>query len=189
MGAALAVCAWLRGAEVTAICGPGVSVFLPRGVQRRNVTNAREMYEAARGLWPDMDMGMFTAAVADFSPAPLGERKFKKSEAPDGFSLDFRPNPDILHSLAAVRRPGQKVLGFAAETAPDMDALLPLARAKLARKKADLLAANRVNAVDSGFGTPTNSMAVADARGREEIWPSQSKADVAWELCTWLLRI
>lgn len=93
------------------------------------------------------------------------------------------------NSLAAVRRPGQKVLGFAAETAPDMDALLPLARAKLARKKADLLAANRVNAVDSGFGTPTNSMAVADARGREEIWPSQSKADVAWELCTWLLRI
>ena len=81
------------------------------------------------------------------------------------------------------------MLGFAAETAPDMDALLPLARAKLARKKADLLAANRVNAVGSGFGTPTNSVAVADARGREEIWPSQSKADVAWELCTWLLRI
>ena len=189
MGSALAVCAWLRGAEVTAICGPGVSAFLPRGVQRHDVTNAHGMYEAARGLWPDMDMGMFTAAVADFSPAPLGERKFKKSEAPDGFSLDFRPNPDILHNLAAVRRPGQKVLGFAAETAPDMDALLPLARAKLARKKADLLAANRVNAVGSGFGTPTNSMAVADARGREEIWPSQSKADVAWELCTWLLRI
>ena len=189
MGSALAVCAWLRGAEVTAICGPGVSAFLPRGVQRHDVTNAHGMYEAARGLWPDMDMGMFTAAVADFSPAPLGERKFKKSEAPDGFSLDFRPNPDILHNLAAVRRPGQKVLGFAAETAPDMDALLPLARAKLARKKADLLAANRVTAVGSGFGTPTNSMAVADARGREEIWPSQSKADVAWELCTWLLRI
>lgn len=189
MGAALAVCAWLRGARVTAICGPGVTAFLPKEVQRLEVTGARQMFEAARDVWPSMDMGMFTAAVADFSPEPLGERKFKKSEASGGFSLDFRPNPDILQSLAHSRRPDQKVLGFAAETAPDMEALLPLARAKLARKKADLLAANRVNAPDSGFGSPTNSMAVADARGREEIWPSQSKADVAWELCSWLSRI
>lgn len=192
MGAALAVCAWLRGADVAAVCGPGVTAFLPRGVRRFDVTGAREMYEVAQSLWPDMDMGMFTAAVADFSPdAPEGGcgRKFKKSEAPEGFSLHFSPNPDILQSLAAARRPGQKVLGFAAETTADMDALLPLARAKLARKSADLLAANRVNAPDSGFGAPTNSMAVVDTHGREEIWPSQSKADVAWELCSWLLRI
>lgn len=192
MGAALAVCAWLRGADVAAVCGPGVTAFLPRGVRRFDVTGAREMYEVAQSLWPDMDMGMFTAAVADFSPdAPEGGcgHKFKKSEAPEGFSLHFSPNPDILQSLAAARRPGQKVLGFAAETTADMDALLPLARAKLARKRADLLAANRVNAPDSGFGAPTNSMAVVDTHGREEIWPSQSKADVAWELCSWLLRI
>ena len=66
--------------------------------------------------------------------------------------------------------------------------LLPLAHAKLKGKKADVLAANRVNATDSGFGTATNSMAVVDATGHEEIWPNQSKADVAWELCSWLLR-
>ena len=69
-----------------------------------------------------------------------------------------------------------------------MQALLPLAHAKLQGKKADVLAANRVNATDSGFGTATNSMAVVDATGHEEIWPNQSKADVAWELCSWLLR-
>ncbi|MGE9984296.1 bifunctional phosphopantothenoylcysteine decarboxylase/phosphopantothenate--cysteine ligase CoaBC [Desulfovibrio sp. SGI.169] len=192
MGAALAVCAWLRGAEVAAVCGPGVTAFLPRGVRRFDVTGAREMRDAAQSLWPDMDMGMFTAAVADFSPdPPEGGRglKFKKSEAPEGFSLHFSPNPDILQSLADASRPGQKVLAFAAETTPDMDALLPLARAKLRRKKANLLAANRVNAPGGGFGASTNSMAVVDARGREEIWPSQGKADVAWELCSWLLRI
>ena len=189
MGAALAVCAWLRGAEVTALCGPGVRTRMPQGIARRDVVSARDMFAVAANLWPQMDVGMFTAAVADFSPKPIGGRKFKKSEAPQGFSLDFQPNPDILQSLAEQRSPGQKILAFAAETAPDMHALLPLAHAKLARKKADLLAGNLVNAADSGFGSPTNSMAVVDAKGREEIWPNQSKADVAWELCSWLLRM
>ena len=79
MGAALAVCAWLRGAAVTAVCGPGVSYALPRDLDRRDVTNAREMHAVAAALWPGMDMGIFTAAVADFSPKPLGPHKFKKA--------------------------------------------------------------------------------------------------------------
>ena len=133
---------------------------------------------------------MFTAAVADFSPTPpAGKGKFKKAGAPEGFSIAFRPNPDILQTLAAGRRPEQKVLAFAAETTPDVASLLPLAHAKRARKGADVLAANRVNAADSGFGSPTNSMAVVDASGAEALWPVQSKADVAWDLCSWLLRI
>ena len=188
MGAALAVCAWLRGAEATVVCGPGVRVRLPREIARVDVVSARDMFEAASGLWPQMDMGMFTAAVADFSPQPFGPHKFKKIDAPDGLTVTFTPNPDILRTLAHGRKPGQKVLGFAAETAPDMKALLPLAHAKLQGKKADVLAANRINSTDSGFGTPTNAMAVVDAAGHEEIWPTQSKADVAWELCSWLLR-
>ena len=69
------------------------------------------------------------------------------------------------------------------------DSLLELARGKRARKDADLLAGNRVNSGDSGFGAATNSMAVVDRTGHEEIWPNQSKADVAWELCSWLLRM
>ena len=56
-------------------------------------------------------------------------------------------------------------------------------------KDADLLAGNRVNSGDSGFGAATNSMAVVDRTGHEEIWPNQSKADVAWDLCSWLLRL
>ena len=188
MGAALAVAAWLRGAEVTVVCGPGVRARLPREIARVDVVSARDMFAAAADLWPNMDMGMFTAAVADFSPQPFGPRKFKKVDAPDGLSVSFTPNPDILRTLSHGRKPGQKVLGFAAETAADMQALLPLAHAKLQGKKADVLAANRVNATDSGFGTATNSMAVVDATGHEEIWPNQSKADVAWELCSWLLR-
>lgn len=190
MGAALAVCAWLRGAHVSAVCGPGIDIFLPRDISRYDVGCAKDMFAVARRLWPDMDMGMFTAAVADFSPEPPAkEGKFKKADAASGFSIDFVPNPDILQTLAWERRLHQKVLGFAAETTPDMPALLPLARAKLERKKADLLAANRVNATDSGFAVATNSMAVVDASGKEALWPIQSKADVAWDLCSWLLQI
>jgi phosphopantothenoylcysteine decarboxylase/phosphopantothenate--cysteine ligase len=81
------------------------------------------------------------------------------------------------------------VLGFAAESAPDMQSLLALAREKRADKKADVLAANCINREGSGFGSPTNAVAVTDVRSREEIWPEQSKADVAWDLCSWLLKL
>lgn len=192
MGAALATSAWLRGAEVTAVCGPGVRMRLPVGVTRNDVATASEMFAAARDIWPRMDMGFFSAAVADFSPerpADGGEGKFKKSGAGDGFSLSFTPNPDILKSLAAERRPGQRVLGFAAEIVPDMDSLLGLARLKLAHKGADVVAANPVNAGHGAFGAAEASMAVADRNGHEEIWNARSKADIAWDLCSWLLRI
>ena len=80
MGAALATSAWLRGAEVTAVCGPGCP-DLPAGVERIGVGSAREMFEAASDCWPRMDMGLFCAAVADFSPEPLGPQKFKERRA------------------------------------------------------------------------------------------------------------
>ena len=188
MGAALAAAAWLRGAQVDAVCGPGCPP-LPAGVRRHDVRTAREMFEAARALWPDMDLGAFSAAVADFSPVPWGVGKFKKAGAEEGFSVAFTANPDILRTLSLERRAGQKVLGFAAETAPDMDALMTLVRDKRQRKQADVLAGNAVNAPGCGFGTDSNSMAVADRNGHEERWASQSKADVAWKLWSWLLRV
>jgi phosphopantothenoylcysteine decarboxylase/phosphopantothenate--cysteine ligase len=188
MGAALAVSAWLRGARVTSICGPGSASFLPRCVAVREVCRAEEMFEAAQDVWATADAGIFVAAVADFSPVQVGKEKFKKSSAPQGLNIPFKPNPDILATLAAKRRPEQKVLGFAAESAPDMPTLLALAREKRALKNADILAANRTGG-QGGFGSLTNAMAVTDAKGREEIWPERDKADVAWDLCSWLLKI
>lgn len=192
MGAALATCAWLRGATVTAICGPGVRCGLPAAVTRRDVTGAAEMFDVARDLWPHMDMGFFSAAVADFSPerpADGGQGKYKKSGAPDGLTITFTPNPDILKSLAALRRPGQRVLGFAAEIVPNMESLLPLARLKLERKGADVVAANPVNGGHGAFGAASASMVVVDRKGHEETWNVRHKADIAWDLCTWLLQI
>lgn len=181
MGAAVAVAAWLRGARVEAVCGPGTP-WLPAGITRHDVVSARQMLEAASSVWPLCDAGVFTAAVADFSPVPPADaaRKFKKSDAPDGLDVHFAPNPDILKTLAANRRPDQKVAGFAAESQGLEDSV----RGKLVSKKADLVVGNLLQ---DGFGTADNTVFVADASGREERWTRLSKTDVAWRLLSWLL--
>jgi phosphopantothenoylcysteine decarboxylase/phosphopantothenate--cysteine ligase len=185
MGASLAVAAWLRGAEVDAVCGPGCP-WLPSGIRRHDITGARQMFDLARALWPSMHCGMFTAAVADFSPEPYGREKFKKSGATEGFSIKFTPNPDILYTLATQRRPGQKVVGFAAETADDLGAAV---RSKLRAKGADLVVGNRIGEEGAGFGAVTNAVHVADATGREEQWPLMPKPEIAWRICSWLLQM
>ncbi len=194
MGLSLALTAWLRGAEVHAICGPGAekASYIPPSIHVYTVTTAAQMYEEAAKLWPAMHMGMFTAAVADYAPLPPAQGssvKFKKNTAQDGLSIDFSPNVDILRTLAAQKTPDQKMLGFAAETADSQDAMLTIVRQKLARKGADLLAGNNINAAGSGFGTSTNAMFVVDKHGKEQVWPLLSKLDVAWRLCSCLLEI
>ncbi|MDD2966035.1 MAG: bifunctional phosphopantothenoylcysteine decarboxylase/phosphopantothenate--cysteine ligase CoaBC [Desulfovibrionaceae bacterium] len=184
MGASLAIAAYMRGATVHAVCGN--APWLPQDIIRHNVSSAQSMFAAADALWDDMDMGLFTAAVADFSPIPFGAEKFKKEGAEQGFSVQFRPNPDILRTLSLRRKPHQKVLGFAAETAQNLAACV---HTKLERKKAHIIVGNRVNEAGSGFGAGTNSVLVADCTGREEQWPLQSKPDVAWGLCSWLLSL
>ena len=181
MGSAIAVAAFLRGAKVEAVCGPGTP-WLPEGITRRNVDSAREMFAAASDVWPSCDAGIFTAAVADFSPDPARdtERKCKKSEAPDGFSIHFSPNPDILKTLSLGRKSGQKVVGFAAESVNLEESV----RGKLHSKKADLVVGNLIH---DGFGTASNTVFVADAGGREEHWAQLSKTDVAWRILSWLL--
>ncbi len=205
MGMALAVAAWLRGAEVHAVCGPvnADAGYLPPHplLQRYEVCSAQQMFTAAADIWHSarsMDVGIFTAAVADYSPEAYAKglhSKFKKSTEQDGFTLNFVPNKDILHTLAKDKKAEQKIIGFAAESpAGDSEAaidtaMLAAVRYKLAYKNADIIAGNNICAANSGFGTKRNSMYVVDAHGREEVWPNLSKCDVAWRLCSWLMQI
>lgn len=184
MGASLAIAAWLRGATVHAVCGPGTP-WLPVDIHRYDVTGAREMFTVSKGLWPDMDLGAFTAAVADFSPESHGLSKFKKSDAPDGFSIKFLPNPDILATLGAAKREDQRIVGFAAET----DELEQNVRKKLISKNADLIVGNRVGQPDSGFGSAKNTAVLHDKSGRFESLPPMPKADLAWRILDWLLTL
>jgi len=184
MGASIAVAAWLRGAEVHAVCGP-VDVWMPDdpAFHRHDVVSAGQMLETARELWPQASAGVFTAAVADFRPEPHGPGKFKKDRASEGFTLGFLPNTDILRTLAEERAEGQLVVGFAAESVPDMDALGAAVRHKLAYKGADMIVGNRIS---DGFGRSVNRVYVADALGREESWPDMPKPQVAWKLLDWM---
>lgn len=179
MGAALAVAAWLRGAEVTAICGP-VSLWLPPSIHRISVTTAAEMFEAASDIWPSANVGVFSAAVADFSPNSYGDTKFKKLD--NSLKVEFSANPDILGTLADAKRPNQRIVGFAAETGD----LSELAREKRKRKKMDIVVANNVLTPGAGFASSTNEVTVIDCNGREETWPTLPKTEVAWRLLDWL---
>lgn len=181
MGAAIAVAAWLRGAEVHAVCGPGCP-WLPPQINRYDVSSATQMFEAAQKIWPSASVGIFTAAVADFAPDSFGSDKFKKADADSGFDLHFHPNPDILASLGASKRAGQLVVGFAAET----DNLEENIRKKLKSKNADMLVGNQVGVPDSGFAGVNNTALIIDRAGRLEAQPTMSKADLAWRILDWL---
>lgn len=184
MGASVAVALWLRGADVHAVCGPGTP-WLSAAITRHDVTSARQMFETADGLWDTMDAGVFTAAVADFSPVPRGPEKFKKADAQAGFSVDFTPNPDILATLGQRKRAGQKVVGFAAETS----GLAHSMARKLAAKNADMIVGNLVGGTDAGFGSATNRVTVLAAGRDAEEWPVLPKPDVAWRIVDWLVRL
>lgn len=184
MGASVAIAAYLRGADVHAVCGPG-SPWLPVDIHRYDVGSAREMFNVAKGLWDDMNIGVFCAAVADFSPEPFGQQKFKKHDAKDGFSLKFLPNPDILATLGQDKKAGQLIVGFAAET----DNLEESIKKKLIGKNADLMVGNRIGAADSGFAVVNNKAMLHDKTGRMESLPTLRKADLAWRIFDWLLAL
>jgi phosphopantothenoylcysteine decarboxylase/phosphopantothenate--cysteine ligase len=184
MGAALAQAAFLRGATVHAVAGPG-SPRLPAGIVRHDVITAEEMFAAAGSLWSQADYGLCTAAVADFSPEPYGPAKCKKRNHQEGLSVRFTPNQDILATLGGTAREGQRILGFAAET----ENLVQEARAKLLRKKAHMIVGNLVGMPGAGFASATNSVFVCDHQGREEQWPQMRKEDVAWGVLDWLLTL
>jgi phosphopantothenoylcysteine decarboxylase/phosphopantothenate--cysteine ligase len=142
------------------------------------------MYQAAADLWPRMDTGIFTAAVADFSPEPFGAEKFKKSGT-ETLSIRFTPNTDILKTLGTAKRENQRIVGFAAETGN----LHENAVGKLRRKNADMIVGNIVGTPESGFQSATNKVFVADKTGRTEEWPVQPKTEVAWRILDWLLQM
>ncbi|MGL1863479.1 MAG: bifunctional phosphopantothenoylcysteine decarboxylase/phosphopantothenate--cysteine ligase CoaBC [Pseudodesulfovibrio sp.] len=183
MGACMAMAAYLRGADVTVVAGPTALQF-PIGIHVISVNTAVEMFEACQEIWPAMDIGCATAAVADYRPVPFGAEKFKKADSGSkGMTVEFKSNPDILKTLGRQKRIDQKLIGFAAETGK----LKEEAERKLTTKDLDLIAANDISQEGSGFGVGTNQMYVLDKQGRAETWPQLPKTEVAWRLWDHLL--
>jgi phosphopantothenoylcysteine decarboxylase/phosphopantothenate--cysteine ligase len=163
-GVALAEAARDRGAEVVLVAAH-LEVPPPAGVTVVAVATAEGMLAAVRREAAEADLVVMAAAVADYRPAVVADSKLKKSDLGDRMTLELVRNPDVLATIAAERgKPGQVVVGFAAETESDPDRLLALGRAKLAAKGADFLVLNEVGAA-KGFGTPDTAVVVLDAAG------------------------
>jgi len=181
-GYAFARSAVARGAAVTVVAA-NVALPDPAGAKVIRTVSARDMHAAMLAEAPHADAIVMTAAVADFRPAARADQKIKKDgRLPEPIALT--ENPDILADLSARRRAegaqGQVIVGFAAETDPDLAA----ARAKLARKGCDILVVNQVGG-GLGFGTADNEAIALAADGAVTPIPRRSKdalADFVWDL-------
>jgi phosphopantothenoylcysteine decarboxylase / phosphopantothenate---cysteine ligase len=182
-GYALAGTAVARGAEVTLVSA-NVALPDPAGAKVVRVTTAEEMRAAVLEAAQDADAVVMAAAVADFRPVVRHAAKIKKTEA-DPEPIALVRNPDILMELTASRpRKGQVVVGFAAETGDATGGVLELGRAKLARKRCDLLVVNEVGEA-KGFESRRNAAVVLGADGSiTEVpeGPKESLADAVWDL-------
>lgn len=176
-GIALALAAAARGAEVTLIAA-NLEVAAPASVSVVRVGSTLELADATADAAASADVVIMAAAVADYRPEVVAERKIKKEQQGDVLDLRLVKNPDILKGLSEDRRPGQVIIGFAAETEPDAAALLELGRAKIARKGCDYLVINRVG-WSEGFATESNTVTVIDRSGDTVVEASGTKASVA----------
>ncbi len=154
MGFAIAVAAVRRGAQVVLVAGP-VHLATPDGVQRIDVRSAAQMRTAVLAALP-ADVYIGAAAVADFTPRQAAEHKMKKTSGSDTLVLELVRTPDILAEVASHAWRPRLVVGFAAET-QDLERH---ARGKLADKRLDLIAANRVGIAGSGFESEDNALTV-----------------------------
>jgi phosphopantothenoylcysteine decarboxylase / phosphopantothenate---cysteine ligase len=181
MGAAVAAEAAARGADVTLVLGPS-TLTPPAGVELVTVGTADEMRRAVMDRFDGIDVVVMAAAVADFRPKVAASSKLKKDAGVPELVLE--PTPDILGELGERRRPGQILVGFAAET-DDVEAA---GRAKLQRKKVDLIVANRVGREGTGFGSETNDAALLAADGSDEPMRTWTKAQLATAICDRIAR-
>jgi phosphopantothenoylcysteine decarboxylase/phosphopantothenate--cysteine ligase len=172
MGLALAERAARRGAEVTLVAA-NVPLLAPPGVRRVDVETAAELTAALEREFSSADVLIMAAAPADFRPRRAAGEKIHR-EAHGDLELDLEPTEDILAALAARRREGQTIVGFAAETSEGIER----ARQKLERKGADAIVLNDVSRAEIGFESPENEVLIVE-RGAEHHVPLASKEQVA----------
>jgi len=173
MGFALARAARARGAEVTLVAGV-TSVDPPSDVRLIKTTTAAQMHRAVIENAANATIFIAAAAVSDYAPARTADQKIKKTKP--SMQLELERTPDILGDLAAMRRNGQLIIGFAAET----ENLIQHATEKLKKKGLDAIVANDVSNLDSGFDSENNAVAIVFHDDREIVQlPLMSKTETA----------
>lgn len=177
MGYALAEECAERGADVLLISGPvSIKAHHP-SINVVAVESAQQMHDAALSAFPDSDAAIMCAAVADYAPVVVAEKKIKreKDEIP---VIELKKNPDIAAALGRIKKPGQMLVGFALETDNEM----ANAQSKLERKNLDMIVLNSLADKQAGFGVDTNKVTIIEKDGSVHTYEVKPKKEVAADI-------
>ena len=177
MGVAIADAAARRGADVTLVLGPSEVRPQQPGIDVIDVESAREMLAACQVHFPECDVAVMTAAVADYTVANPAEHKIKR-EGNLPPVIEFVKNPDIAATLGMCKKPEQVLVGFALETDHEETNALD----KIRRKNLDFVVMNSLRDPGAGFATDTNKVTIFKRNGSSRAFPLKSKAQVAEDI-------
>ena len=182
MGYAIAEAAAKRGADVTLVTGP-TRLEIPWGAKAVSIQSTQDLLEAMITHCPQADIVIQAAAPADFTPAVVADQKIKKQGDGD-LVLTLRQTPDVAAHVGKMKRSGQTLVGFAAET----NDVLQNAEGKLTKKNLDMIVANDVTAPGAGFDVDTNIVTFVTRNGMETL-PCLPKKQVADELLDRIMKL
>lgn len=175
MGFAIAEAFEMAGAEVTLVSGP-VSIASPKGVKVEKVQSAQQMFEATSKYFAESDIIVLSAAVADYTPLHVADKKIKKKE--DVFNIDLTKTTDIAATLGKQKKNGQIIVGFALETDNEFEN----AKGKLERKNFDFVVLNSLQDNGAGFRYDTNKIKIIDREGNVYDFDLKTKKEVAQDI-------
>ena len=177
MGYALADEAAARGARVVVVSGPVAVRAENPSVEVRHVESASEMLAECEKVFPEADIAIMAAAVADYAPVSTAASKIKR-ERDEVPVIHLKKNPDIAATLGQAKRSDQVLVGFALETDHELDN----AADKLRRKNLDMIVLNSLRDAGAGFGTDTNKITILRPGGLRTEYPLKSKKEVARDI-------
>jgi len=176
MGIAIAENMAKRGAEVQLILGPSQLSTNQKGITTIKVETAQQMYEAAINHFPNVDIAVLSAAVADYRPKNIATEKIKKKS--DDMVLELEKTFDIADSLGKIKKANQLIVGFALETNNEIDN----AKNKLHRKNFDFIVLNSLQDKGAGFNHDTNKVTLIDKYNNFEEFELKTKVEVAVDI-------
>ncbi len=181
MGFAIAEAFEMAGAEVTLVSGP-VSIPFPKNVRVEKVQSAQQMFEATAKYFAKSDIVILSAAVADYTPLHVADKKIKKKE--DVFSIEMTKTTDIAATLGKEKKTGQIIVGFALETDNEFEN----AKGKLERKNFDFIVLNSLQDSGAGFRYDTNKIKIIDRSGKVYDFDLKTKTAVAQDILATIIK-
>lgn len=181
MGFAIAETLAKRGATVTLVSGPTVLHTSHPNITVKKVVSAEEMYEACVTIFPEADITVMAAAVADYKPVTKADQKIKKKEAT--LTIELTKTKDIAASLGKMKRSDQVLVGFALETEQEQENALK----KLEAKNFDLIVLNSLKDSGAGFGYDTNKITLIDRNHTVRSFDLKSKKEAARDIVSAIL--